>query len=253
MTRTLSPLVGMVLALASAPVCAAPGLPPGTYRLDMQLGTQSDVPVLGKSRSAWRSVSLVTIRVSRGALVQRHRQCDARVDAGFPGVRVGVPRAFMAALASPSYRIEVRDGRYRADLGIEHVGYRPRRADAPVPKSASDPTIVDSDHDGRPGATLELSVPLVAHGAIHIVERARSILDGRVVAPGRVEGHVAMPLFEQTVIAAEPAIFAGAASLEPDPERSRFALTRIADGSSCDTLTLDDGERGIVPVGARPE
>jgi hypothetical protein len=246
MPRTIAILV---LASCVGPAAAGrvPELAPGTYRLDMQLATQADVPVLGKSHSAWRSVSLVTIAARRGGLVQRHRTCQARVDPGFIGVHVRVPRAFTAALPTPSYPIVVRDGAYHADLGIEHVGYRPRGTTAPAPKTVDDPSVVDSDHDGRPGATLELSVPLVADGAIEIVQRGRMVLDGRVVGPGRVEGRVTMPIFEQTVIAAEPAIFKGAAALEPDPERSRFLLTRIADGTSCDALGVDDEpQHGIV-------
>src|SRR5262245_55804427 len=97
----------------------APPLPPGLYRLDMRLATWSEVPVLGRSRSAWQSLALVTIRSRRGRLVQQHRVCDARIEVGFPGVSVDVSPAFVAALAAPSYPVEIRDGRYRADFGIE--------------------------------------------------------------------------------------------------------------------------------------
>jgi hypothetical protein len=251
MLRTIC--VALLVALARS-AAGGPVLWPGTYRLDTQLAMQADVPVFGKSRSTWQSVALVTIRATGSRLVQRHQTCGAHIDAGFPGVRMRVPHAFTAALPVPSYPIDVRGGHYRADFGIQYVGYRPRGATAPVPHAAGDPSVVDWDHDGRPGATLELSVPLVANGSIEIVQRGREVLHGRIVAPGRVEGRVALPVFEQTVIAAEPAIFKGAAALEPDPEHSRFVLARIPDGSSCASLVVDgEPAPGIVTAGAKGE
>jgi len=242
MARSAAIALATILAVAGVVAAASepPLLLPGTYRLDVRLATQADVPVLGKSRSSWESVAVATIRRRNGRLVQTHHPCDARIRSGFPGVRVTVSPAFVSALASPSYPLDLRDGWYRADLGVEYVGYLPRGTGASLPRAATDPGVFDWDHDGKPGATLILSLPMMVAGEIQIVQRGRSILEGHVVSPDRAAGHVAMPVFEQAVIAAHPAAFEGTASLRPDPERSLFLLTRIADDSTCASLRLDD-------------
>ena len=195
--RKLALALRAATRLAIGAACLVPGaidaqpLSPGMYRLEMRMAARARIPVLGESRSATVSVSLARVRAVEGALVQSHRVCDARIDGGDGLVRMIFPARFIAALAEHAYPLELRSEagvwRYRADLGTEHVGYVPR-GDGTLPRAADDPSVVDWDRDGQPGATLGLAVPVAPDGELHIVQRGRTVLEGRVTGPDRVEG-----------------------------------------------------------------
>jgi hypothetical protein len=162
--------------------------------------------------------------------------CAARFEGAVPGVRVEMPPRFVAALGAHSYPIALwSDGggwSYRADLGVEYVGWR-RDDDAPLPGRADDPRIYDWDGDGRPAATIRVSLPIVPLGELYVVQRAHSVLRGRVVGAGRIEGWIDVPLFEQAVVAARPGFLRRSPRATQDPGRSRFLLERVPAGATC--------------------
>ena len=90
---------------------------------------------------------------------------------------------------------------YRADLGVERIGYRADSVDGKLPTKIDDPTVYDWDGDGHPGATLRLSVPLLPDGELYVVQRGQSVLNGRVIAPGRIDGGIEVRSFEHRVLA----------------------------------------------------
>jgi hypothetical protein len=96
--------------------------------------------------------------------------------------------------------------------------------------------VFDWDADSRPGATLKLSVPLLPDGELYIVQRGQSVLHGRILGGGRVEGNIEVRRFEQRVIGAWPGFLKQSPEIKHDPQASRFSLTRIAEGSSCESL-----------------
>lgn len=221
----------------------APGqeaLPPGTYRLEMRIGARTAIPLFGSAESATVSLSRVEIRRDGDRLWQAHRVCATRFEGGVSIVRITMPARFIASLASHDYPLDIEYGadgwRYRADLGREHVGYRPQQPDAPLPRKAADPAVIDSDGDGHPGATLELSIARLAEGELYIVQRGHSALDGRVVALGQAEGRIDVRLFEQAVLGADPGFLLRQPDIELDPSRSTFRLIRVADGTPCTAL-----------------
>jgi hypothetical protein len=71
---------------------------------------------------------------------------------------------------------------------------------------------------------------------LYVVQRGHSILNGRIVQTGRVEGSIETRLFEQRVLGAWPGFLNQSAEVQPDPKESRFILSQIADGSSCESL-----------------
>ncbi|MDJ0851389.1 MAG: hypothetical protein QNK04_23690 [Myxococcota bacterium] len=224
---------------AATPEASPPVLAPGAYRLEMRQVHASRFPVLGKTRTDWVSVALARVRESEEGLVQEHRVCDIRFESGLPLVEMVMPPATQASLVDMRYPVELeRDGdgwRYRADFGFEHVGYEPARPGAPPPKRRDDPSIVDSDGDGKPGATLQLDVPILDPFELYVVQRGQTVLNGRVVAEGHVEGAVAGDV-EQVVIGSDPYFLKRSPKLEPDRERSRFSMVRVPDGTTCETL-----------------
>jgi phytoene synthase len=214
-------------------------LTPGTYRLDMRYASHARLPMVGESSSTYRSLSLVTIARDGAGLRQSHRVCRAEIDGSIPLVGLWMPPRFIAALASPTYPIEVvGDGggwRYRADLGVEHVGYRPEAARG-LPREPDDPAVFDWDGDGKPGGTIRLRIPIAPDGELYVVQRGQALLDGRLVARDRVEGTIAIPLFEQAVIGAWPGFLRRTPEITPDTRQSRFTLVRLLGASDCDAV-----------------
>lgn len=235
-----SVLACLVLPRVASAIPDEPVLSPGLYRLEMNMATQSRIPFLGSSRSSSVSVSLVEIRRDGAGLIQSHRVCDFRVKEDSAMVRMVFPEKFIASLARPTYSIQLEQDsagwRYRADLGTEHIGYRPGQVNGKLPTQPDDPAVYDWDGDGRPGATLKLSVPLLPDGELYVVQRGHSILSGRLTGPGRIEGRIDIRLFEQRVLGAWPSFLNQTPEIEPDPKASWFTLTQLAPGSSCESL-----------------
>lgn len=218
----------------------APPLAPGTYRLEMHLGTITRIPLLGSSRSSSVSVSLAEIRPAEAGWVQSHKVCDFRVKEDSTIARLVFPEKFIASLPRPTYSIRIesngRGWQYLADLGVQHIGYRPNHGDGALPTGPEDPAVYDWDVDDRPGATLKLSIPLLPDAELYVVQRGHSILRGRVVGPGRIEGRIEVPEFNQQVIGAWPAFLKFTPDIAPDPKESWFSMTRVAPETSCESL-----------------
>jgi len=219
-------------------------LSPGMYRLEMIMASITRVPVFGTSKSASKSVSLVEIKSDGVGLIQTHKTCDFRVVDDSKFIKMIFPDKFVAALAKHSYPLQLnKDGegwRYRADLGIERIGYKSNGNEIALPAKIDDPAVYDWDGDGKPAATLKISIPLLPDGEFYVVQRGHSILNGRIVRPGKIEGSIETPLFEQRVLGAWPSFLNQDAEVQPDPKESRFILSSVPAGSSCETLLSPD-------------
>jgi len=240
---TLAISVGVTCFALSTEVALSqedPILPPGIYRLEMILASITKVPVFGTSKSASKSISLVEIKRDGADLIQTHKTCDFRVVDDSKFIKMIFPDKFVAALARHTYPLQLdkdsQGWRYRADLGVERIGYKSAGDDAGLPSKVDDPAVYDWDGDGQPGATLRLSVPLLPDGELYVVQRGHSILSGKVTRQGRVEGNIEVRNFDQKVIGAKPNFLARSPEIVPDMKESHFVLESIAAGSSCDTL-----------------
>lgn len=215
-------------------------LPAGFYRLEMIMASTTRVPVFGTSKSASKSVSLVEIKRDGAALIQTHKTCEFRVLDDSKFIKMIFPDKFVAALARHTYPLQfdkdAQGWRYRADLGVERIGYKSSGNETALPTKIEDPAVYDWDGDGKPAATLKISIPLLPDGEFYVVQRGHSILNGRVVQPGRIEGGIDTQLFEQRVLGAWPEFLNQSAEVEPDPKESRFVLTQVSGVSSCETL-----------------
>ncbi len=111
-------------------------------------------------------------------------------------------------------------------------------ADAlPGKSDLDDPRIIDSDGDGKPGATLKVG------GAceVQVVQRALSALDGVVEAPGRIVGQ-GMHATQQVVLSASMPICGTAYTTRPNDAENHFVLVRVDAGG----LNLDANKDGHV-------
>ena len=221
-------------------------LPPGMYRLDMIMASTTKIPFFGTSKSFSKSVSLVEIRRDGSGIIQNHRVCDFRVLEESAMIKMVFPEKFIAALAKHSYPIQLeKDAQgwsYRADLGMERIGYRANGTDEKLPTKIDDAAVFDWDGDGHPGATLKLSVLLLPAGELYIVQRGQSILTGQVVQPGRIEGGIEVRQFDQRVLGARPGFLAKSPEIEPNAKDSRFSLSQIAADSTCESLRAASGK-----------
>jgi len=215
-------------------------LPLGTYRLEMIMATIARLPFFGNSKSASKSVSLVEIRREESGFVQTHQVCDFRVLDDFRMIKMVFPDKFVSAMAKHTYPIliekDAEGWRYRADLGVERIGYRTDLPDGKLPIKMDDPSVYDWDGDGHPGATLKLSVPLLPDGELYVVQRGHSILSGRIVQPGKIEGGIEVRSFDQRVLGASPSFLNRSPEIEPNSKDSHFTLNSIPAGSNCESL-----------------
>jgi hypothetical protein len=206
----------------------------------MIMASTTRLPFFGSSKSASKSVSLVEVRRDGSGFIQNHRVCDFRVLEDSAMIKMVFPEKFIAALAKHSYPIQLEKDshgwNYRVDLGIERIGYRANGTEEKLPTKIDDPAVYDWDGDGHPGATLKLSVPLLPDGELYVVQRGQSILTGRVVQPGKIEGGIEVRNFEQRVLGAWPGFLAKSPDIEPDPKESRFSLSQIPVGTTCEAL-----------------
>lgn len=249
-------MAALALGAAATPGLAAETpLPTGTYRLEMREVHAARFPVLGRTRTAWASLALAHVRREGDTLIQEHRLCDVRFESGLPLVAMVMPAPMRESLVRAPYAVELEplpDGgwRYRADLGFEHVGYTPASPGDPPPRRGSDPSVFDSDGDGKPGATLHLEVPVLDPFELYVVQRGHAVLDGRIVEPGRVEGGLEAEL-DQVVIGSDPYFLKRNPKLEPEPGMSSFALVPVPDDSTCASL-LGTGEEAPAEDGKAP-
>ncbi len=215
-------------------------LPSGMYRLEMIMASTTRVPFFGASKSASKSISLVEIRRDGNGLNQNHRVCDFRVLEDSKMIKMVFPEKFIAALGKHSYAIQLeKDAQgwsYRADLGIERIGYRFTGSDDNLPTKIDDPAVFDWDEDGHPGATLKLSIPLLPTGELYVVQRGQSILSGRLIQSGTIEGGIEVRNFDQKVLGAWPGFLAKSPEIEPNAQESRFTLSPVPAGSDCAAL-----------------
>lgn len=238
--RYLGLTVILILLPNTSPAQDDAILPPGTYRLEMIMATIARLPFFGQSKSASKSMSLVEIKGNGSGLLQSHRVCDFRVLEDSALIKMVFPDKFVAALARHTYPIQLEKDdqgwRYRADLGIERIGYHAGYEDTRLPTEANDPAVYDWDNDGHPGATLKLSVPLLPDGELYVVQRGHSILTGRVTQPGKVEGGIEVLSFEHRVLGAWPSFLNQSPEIVANPRESRFSITAVPSGSTCDSL-----------------
>lgn len=208
----------------------------GTWALEMVIATVSKAPVFGEVRSASRSRLLVTIAPDgEGGWTQRQKLCRTQMEGGTPLARTVLPDAWRVTMEDRSYPLDlVASGGswlYRADTGVQVVGYDPERGD--LPKRAAEPHVLDADRDGKPGATVLVEVPGFGRAEVYVATRGHSQLEGRLVAPDRIEGRVLLVEQRQATIGASHKVFDFTPENRPDPARSSFALWRVADGAGC--------------------
>ncbi len=203
----------------------------GTWRLEMAVRSIAELPV-ARAASTTRTVAVVTLRAEGEVLTWEHRACTVDIEDGNPFSRTELPAALVAALPPTVASLERSGEALRVDLGTSHLGYDPSLAGGELPTSPDDPAVVDAEGDGRPGATVRVSVRGFGSYDLSVVQRSRAVLEGAWVGD-EVHGAVHTVDFAQVVLAADHALLRKAPPVRQDDAGSRFVLTRLPDGAGC--------------------
>jgi hypothetical protein len=209
----------------------------GRYAMELRVATTARLPLMPADRTTTITHMLVDLRRGTdGGVWQQHRVCAVRMENSSP-MRTTVPPSFVNALPPRGYavRLQPTSGgwRYEADMGMESIGFDPRRSGGRIPDAAGDPGVIDADGDGNPGATIEVRVPLVGTGRLFIAQQSHLVLRADAAGPRRISGIVEIRAMEQRTLDAEPGRFRRTPGIRPDPARSGFTMVRLPDGSGC--------------------
>jgi hypothetical protein len=211
-------------------------MPPevGRYALETEVVTQSQVPIFGRNQVVTRTRALLTIEDRDGRREARQRTCS--VDAQSTSrTQTVIPDAFVAGLRPVVFEVVVEPGGFRLERGVQRVGLDGSAVS--LPRDASHPAVVDTDRDGRPGATVRLDVPLVGAVDVYVVQRTEMRLTGSTTARG-AHGQVDVVDLEQRTLGASHPLFKVSPKLEPVPGAGRFRMNMLSDDATCADVGL---------------
>lgn len=230
------PALMLGLALA-APAPERPPLAEGRYAMEVVVASASQVPVFGETRVFTRSLLLAELRWEGDVLVQSQHLCAVDVSDDSRLASTVIPPAFVAAFPEQSFPVAYarREGGWHLvlDPGEVLVGYDATAGG--MPQEPDDPAVLDWDHDGAPGATVQLEIPVLGRVDIHIAQRGRSVFVGRV-EDGGVRGHVQVVTLEQRTLSASHPLFRANPPIRALPELSTFTLRPLPDASGCEAV-----------------
>ena len=221
----------MIAALLIGPAVAQVP-PPGLYVLETEVVTQSQVSIFGRNRVVTTARALAEVAESDDGLRLHQTTCSIEVVDGSRAITT-IPPLFIQSLPRLEYRLEANESGFVLRDGEQRVGLV--GTPAQFPTSPRDPAVADTDGDGRPGATIELRVPVLGTIDIYVVQRTRTELAGSYV-DGRGAGQVNVLSFEQVTIGASNPLFRVTPNLAPQSEESAFLLIPVDSGTRCADL-----------------
>jgi hypothetical protein len=206
-TATLSSM----LPLAALVFTALPSsLTPGAYAIDVDVVGARDLPLSGDVDVHTTIAAFVVVDAAGNA---QETLCAFTSDA--PHFVTRATAATIRALPRQRYRLDVVDGRLRADLGNFRVGTNVEGAP------------IDTDGDGKPGAAFEVDTALGTL-TLEIVALWRVSIDGVIDDGGRAHGAVRADI-DETALSGLP--FGELGRMRVDAARSTFRVRPIRSAS----------------------
>ncbi len=215
----------------------------GSWALLMVTSEYWNVPFMGERQRVGQSVVRLTIEQDGNELLLKDFQfCLSLLDTGTSLVRVQILPSFYAAIEVG----EVRGRLEEVEPGwllvippfVTTNGVRLSNPfSEPLPTSAQDPRVVDSDTDGKPGVTTRITVLGLLSGEAYVVQRSILSLQGVVSDPNFIRGILTWK-DEQVTLAATSPFLSQSAQGRPDPilENSYFILRRIRGDETCEEI-----------------
>lgn len=228
----------------TVPVPAWPD-PRGQYRMDLNLTTIAQVPVIGKTVIQTNSIYTVTIEGTHEAPVQVQRICALNPNASRSIAKTKIPKSFIDNIAPKRFPLEIApsgDGfSVRGDMKPLAIGFDRSKMGDSYPKKKDHPSVTDHENDGHPGATVHLQAPLFGQVEIYMVQHARTVISGTWDGGPVFTGSATVNDFYQRTIGASNRLFIANPKITAVPESSQFTLTRVPDGTTCAQLIAGAG------------
>lgn len=223
-----------ILLMALQALASPPDLT-GTWGMVQVAVSAARVPVFGEVKTAMNTWSLLQIRKEGDGWIQRQEICGFQMQGRSLLARTTVPPGYARTLPVRERPLRIWEEAgawsYAVDLGNLPVGYDPSRGD--IPSSLQDPSVADTDRDGHPGATVQLTVALFGTADLFVAQKADVVLTGRILDPDRVEGTMLVRSVEQRVLDASNRLFIVNPRIRPVPGESHFRIQRLPEGSGC--------------------
>jgi len=222
-------------------------LEPGLYASRQSFSTVVKTPPLGR-RQTGITVSFALHEVTRDG---EQRVADTRFCSiepiPFGGVQSSMDEAFVAGMPSPSavVSIEGPDGgpwtvEFEEWVIVMGADLEDPALD-PLPENKKDPRVTDSDGDGKPGASVQLSGRI--KGRTYVVQRLSRSMHGTLTADGHMSGTITGRAEQVTLGASNPILsrFKAVFLDETDPAHNLFDWLPVPEGTTCPELA-DQGE-----------
>lgn len=225
----------MISLLGALWAADAPDLS-GTWTMELSVATKVVLPVIGGLANWTNSSLLVDVRKEGDQWVQSHRTCAVVMGSSPALARTVVPEAFIAALPTRSYPLslmaEGENWTSLADPGPLAVGFDPRVG--PMPTSPDASSIQDFDGDGHPGASVDVSVPMVSlEGKVWVVQNGHTVFRGESVSSSEISGRAVVLRLDQYTLGATHPWLVSNPRIVLVPEKSRFVMRRAPAGADC--------------------
>jgi hypothetical protein len=194
-------------------------------------------------------LQIVTLSRVNGRLELKTKTCGLKsVSSG--GSELSFPAAFVNSIPDSSYPMEIESSGGKTTIKspklVEIFGARlSDAASEALPKSKADSRVIDQDKDGHPGMSVNLKVgigPFSAAGQVYIVQRAAWREIATTVSNDVLSGSLEVSLDQETLGSDSPILGSVSTKVEALPSLSSFALKRLPEGASCETV-LKESQR----------
>lgn len=208
------------------------------YLFTLRTITVATVPVLGDLQTVTESVMVAHLEQVDGFLQGRNEICDITIQGATDLARTVLPVAFVKGVPTGPYRLQLTEEggqtRLSGELAVVHVGYDP--ALGPLPSTLEDPSVVDTDGDGQPGATVVVDIKMLGPFEIYLAQRSQVHVDW-VWSDAGFSGVSSLPVMEQAIIGSEHPLLSTAPVLETTA--GDFTLEPLPGPTTCAALGLN--------------
>lgn len=228
------------LAPSAGPAGTEPPDIEGRWAQKMVLTSVARVPIIGKVESTTTSYLKVDLSQSGRQIEWRAETCDVGIDTDTGVVETVLPDRFSDAIPTPprAGRLVAREDRWRLVIPSRTVVIgadldRPRRD--PLPTSPDEPSVIDADADGHPGATVRVEGLL--DGRLYVVQRSRDAYRATIHSEQRIRGRVEWHTDRELLDSTNLLLGEGPPSRpHPNPGRSWFELVDVDRTVDCEEI-----------------
>jgi hypothetical protein len=217
----------------------------GTYAKQLILANKSSAAGLNLTTKTERLQLVKMVRTGEGLEVKA-TTCSVR-SVSSNGSELSFPQAFVKniPLLTYGYSLESEGSSTKVKSGKLLEVFGARLSDPAVealPKSKNDPRVFDQDLDGHPGMSVNLKVgigPFKAAGQVYIVQRIVWRETSSSATSDTITGSLDASLDQETLGSDSSILGAVRAKVEALPSQSSFALKKIPEEATCDTIIGD--------------